>query len=185
MGHRLFLGLRPPADVRAALLGLAAGGEALAAARWQTDAQLHLTLCFVGEVDRHVANALAEGLAEMRGEAFVCRLGPLGVFGRRGRVDTLWAGAAPREPLAALAARCVRLAEAAGAKPERRAFTPHITVARFGRHGPPEAMMAEVLGTPVPPLEWTADAVVLFESRLGAGGSHYQAVMDVPLQARG
>lgn len=48
--HRLFVALKPPPPMRNALLA-AMGG--IVHARWQTAEQLHLTLRFVGEVDRH------------------------------------------------------------------------------------------------------------------------------------
>src|SRR3546814_13749731 len=49
-GHRLFVALRPARPVRTALIAAMHG---IAAARWQSDEQLHLTLRFIGEVDRH------------------------------------------------------------------------------------------------------------------------------------
>ena len=54
--HRLFVALRPPVPVRDHLLDLMHGVEG---ARWQSDDQLHLTLRFIGEVDRHQASDIA------------------------------------------------------------------------------------------------------------------------------
>ena len=50
---RLFVALRPPSDVREALLQLARGS--VDRARWQNDAQLHLTLAFLGDVPEREA----------------------------------------------------------------------------------------------------------------------------------
>ena len=50
--HRLFVALRPPAVVRQQLL---AAMQGVPGARWQDDDQLHLTVRFVGDVDRHQA----------------------------------------------------------------------------------------------------------------------------------
>ncbi|MEC7933242.1 MAG: 2'-5' RNA ligase family protein, partial [Pseudomonadota bacterium] len=58
--HRLFVAIRPPAAIRSLLLSLSGGVEG---ARWQDDTQLHLTLRFIGEVDRHRANDIADLLA--------------------------------------------------------------------------------------------------------------------------
>src|SRR3546814_5759003 len=44
--HRLFVALQPPAEIRQQLLGVMGG---IARAHWQLDAQLHLTLRFIGE----------------------------------------------------------------------------------------------------------------------------------------
>ncbi|MFN3607306.1 MAG: 2'-5' RNA ligase family protein [Cypionkella sp.] len=52
---RLFLALVPPPSTRALLLQRM---EGLVFARWQSEAQLHVTLRFIGEADRHEAEAL-------------------------------------------------------------------------------------------------------------------------------
>src|SRR5690606_31956171 len=51
--HRLFVAIRPPEAVRVALVDTM---EGLEGARWVEDDNLHLTLRFVGEVERPVAN---------------------------------------------------------------------------------------------------------------------------------
>ena len=60
--HRLFVALEPPAAIRHQLLDLMGG---IANARWQTEAQLHLTLRFIGEVDRHRAEDVAAALGRI------------------------------------------------------------------------------------------------------------------------
>ena len=52
---RLFVGLRPPAPIRDALLDLE---DDLEDARWQDEEQLHVTIRFIGEVElcSHLAN---------------------------------------------------------------------------------------------------------------------------------
>src|SRR6478736_1792645 len=64
--HRIFVALRPPLAMREALLALRTG---LPGARWQTDEQLHLTLRFVGEVDRPEAEDVAAALGTVDGPA--------------------------------------------------------------------------------------------------------------------
>src|SRR3546814_15452040 len=54
--HRLFVALEPPAAVRHQLLDLMGG---IANARWQTEAHVHPTLRFIGEVDRHRSTDVA------------------------------------------------------------------------------------------------------------------------------
>ena len=56
----------------------------------------------------------------------------------------LWAGVAPKEPIAALAAKIDRACLTAGIEPERRAFHPHITLARWkGRRSHEAAAFVE------------------------------------------
>ncbi|MBC7522650.1 MAG: RNA 2',3'-cyclic phosphodiesterase, partial [Sandarakinorhabdus sp.] len=119
--HRLFVALELPVPVRAALLAIMGG---VAGARWQTDEQLHLTLRFIGEVDRHVADDIAAALATVNVAAFDLVLGDIGSFDHRGRTDTLWAGVAPGAAVAALAARVDSALARVGLPPETRAFVP-------------------------------------------------------------
>ena len=60
--HRLFVSLRPPRPMREALLDAMGCVEG---ARWQNDDQFRLTLAFIGEVDRHVAEDAAAALGSM------------------------------------------------------------------------------------------------------------------------
>src|SRR3546814_7637763 len=91
-GHRLFVALRPPRPVRTALIAAMHG---IAAARWQSDEQLHLTLRFIGEVDRHRAEDVAAALGALHAPAVEARIAGVGVFERQGRPHMAWAGVEP------------------------------------------------------------------------------------------
>src|SRR4051812_12750662 len=93
--------------------------------RWQDDEQLHLTLRFIGEVDRPVADDLADALSQIRAEPFAVRVKGVGRFEQRNS-GALWAGVEPKEAVAALASKIERACIAVGLEPERRAFHPHI-----------------------------------------------------------
>lgn len=175
---RLFLALVPPIAVRRTLLDTM---HTLPGARWQTDAQLHVTLRFIGDVDRHRADALALALRYERFATVEARLDGFGHFERRGRVDQLWAGLAPRDRLAALHARLDRLCVQAGLEPEGRRFVPHITLARFARTTAPlpGQLAAWLAAQPLLPGEMFAfDRLVLMESLIGKVGSVYEPVVD-------
>ena len=170
--HRLFVAIRPPASHRAALLALMGG---VAGARWQSDDQLHLTLRFVGEVDRHCANDLVDALRTIRFAPFQAALAGVGTFDRKGVVDTLWAGVEPRDPLASLHRKIDRACVAVGLPPESRAYRPHITLARFGRGGgllDPFLRAHAALASPPFPVTHFA----LFESHLGHEGASYRPI---------
>jgi 2'-5' RNA ligase len=170
--HRLFVAIRPPAALSVTLRSIMSGVEG---ARWQEDAQLHLTLRFIGEVDRHAANDIAAALASIAFTPFPVTIAGLGHFEHRGRIDTLWAGATPREPLERLHRKIDRACVQAGQPPEGRAYIPHITLARFGRSaGAIAPFMATHAGLATTP--FLVDSFYLYESRLGHGGSSYHAV---------
>lgn len=174
--HRLFVAIRPPADQRAFLLARMGGVDK---ARWQDDAQLHLTLRFVGEVDRRCAEDLADVLGSIRFAPFPIHLSGVGRFERKHVVDTLWAGVQPRDRLGALHKKIDRACVSIGLPPEGRAYLPHITLARFGRFGGVVdsflACHAGLAGTP-----FLVDGFTLFESRTGHAGATYHAMEDYP-----
>jgi RNA 2',3'-cyclic 3'-phosphodiesterase len=176
--HRLFVALRPPKEMRAALLA-AMGG--VPGARWQDDDQLHVTLSFIGEVDRHQAEDIAAALAAIDRPRPTITLQGAGAFDHKGLVHSLWAGIAPDDALQQLHDRINRALLAAGAKPEQRAFKPHITLARLGKQaGPIEPFLARIAG--LTSTAQTLDAFFLFESRLGHNGASYEVVARYPLR---
>ncbi|GGD99242.1 RNA 2',3'-cyclic phosphodiesterase [Polymorphobacter glacialis] len=167
---RLFAAIELPLAVRDALLS-AMGG--IAGARWQNDDQLHLTLRFIGEVDRHQAADIAAALGSVRVVPFEISLGGVGTFDRREQIDTLWVGVTPAAPVAELAKRVDQALLRIGMPLETRAFLPHITVARFGR------TMGSVGGFPLVPLPvapFVVNGFALWESRLTIEGADYRIV---------
>ena len=72
MMHRLFVALRPPPEIRRRCLAAMAGGPPGWA--WQDEAQLHVTLRFIGEVERPVAEDIAAALGAVRAPALEAHL---------------------------------------------------------------------------------------------------------------
>ncbi len=176
--HRLFVAIRPPGSVREALLGLM---EGVHGARWQDDEQLHLTLRFAGEVDRHGAEALAAALDGLSFASFPLRLASAGCFDRRGGGAALWAGVERSEALLHLQRKVERACVASGLPPERRAFHPHVTLARLRTLGEDaRGFVARRAGLALPP--FAVDAFGLFESRLGSGGASYSMAVRYPAE---
>jgi 2'-5' RNA ligase len=169
--HRLFVAIRPPKTVREQLLDVMEGMPGM---RWQDDEQLHLTMRFVGEVERPVAEDLAAALRHIRFDRFSVALGGVGKFEKH-RHGALWAGVRPKEQLKALAAKVERACQSAGLEPERRAFHPHITLARWkGRAARLDAYLERHSGLTSEP--WEAREFILYESHLGQSGAHYEAI---------
>lgn len=167
--HRLFVAIRLPPPVRARLLGLMGG---VAGARWQTEDQLHLTLRFIGEVDRHLARDIDAALSSVHHPPFEIALNGLGAFDRRGEPVTLWAGLAPQEPLHALHKKVDQALVRVGVEPDRRAYMPHITIARLPRGtGPVQSLIEQSGGVTSPP--FAVDQFCLYESRFTPEGPQY------------
>ena len=170
--HRLFVALRPPAAVRADLIGLM---EGVAGARWQDDDQLHITLRFIGEVDRHVAEDAAVALGGVDHPPVSVALDGVGTFDKRGHVNAVWAGVRPHDAITHLHRKVDQALVRAGLPPEGRAYLPHITLARFGRESAGlAAFLARHAGLASAP--FAMDWFGLYESRLGAEGPSYTIV---------
>jgi 2'-5' RNA ligase len=170
--HRLFVALRPPEPVRDALIDAMDDSPEL---RWVGDDNLHLTLRFIGEVERPLADDIAAALERVRGERLHLRVKGIGRFDQRNG-GALWAGVAPREPVAALAAKVDRACHSAGLEPERRAFHPHITLARYNRQS--RTLAADFLdrSRALDAGSFAVDTFTLYESHLSRHGAHYEEV---------
>ena len=170
--YRLFVAIRPPGEIRDLLLDAT---DDSADFRRQDDEQLHLTLRFIGEVERPVADDLAAELGRIHSPPFELRLSGTGRFEQRSS-GALWAGVEPKAPVAALAAKVERACVTVGLEPERRTFHPHITLARWkGRRRHEVARFLDhtrgLTSAPFPVRDF-----VLFESRLSRHGAHYEEV---------
>ena len=128
--HRLFVAIRPPAaDPRASCSTLMGG---VSGARWQSDDQLHLTLRFIGEVDRHLAGDVDAALGAIHHPPLRDRANGLGAFDRRGEpVTRLGRRRAARA--AQGASQEGRPGAASGSASSRTSapIMPHITLARL------------------------------------------------------
>ncbi len=181
---RLFTGLEIPPDVMTEL-DLLRGG--LSGARWIEPADYHLTLRFMGDIRRELANDIAEGLAEIETPAMTIRLDRLAVFGAD-KPRALIARASDNPALAALHADHERLMRRLGAPADTRKFTPHVTLARLrGVSAPAVGAYIEGRGD-MRPLTFAADRFVLYSSRESTGGGPYRIEAIYPFasgRARG
>jgi len=176
--HRLFVAIRPPGDVRDLLIDAMDDSPAL---RWVGDEQLHLTLRFIGEVERPVANDIAAALDRVRSSNFQLRISGVGKFERRSG-GALWAGVEPKTPVVGLAAKVERALQQVGLEPEHRAFSPHITLARWNRRNSEavEAFLRRNSDLHSSPFD--VDRFVLFESKLSRHGPHYEEIAAFALR---
>ena len=175
--YRLFVGMRPPRAIRAALIAAIGGIDG---ARWQDDAQLHLTLRFIGEVERPEAEDVAVALGSIAAAPIRLALDGVGSFDRHGRVNAIWAGVTPHNAVVALHRKVDQALIRVGLAPEGRAFVPHITLARLNQSM--TAVDRYLIGraglTSAPAL---FEHFTLFESVLGRDGAKYETIERYPL----
>ena len=175
--HRLFVAIRPPEPILDLLIDAMDDSPELA---WVGVDNLHLTLRFIGEVERPLAEDIAATLGRVRFNRFELRIAGVGAFERRSG-GALWAAVEPRESVAALAAKVERACVSAGLEAERRAFHPHVTLARWKGRRTREVQSfldrrKDLVSDP-----FAVDRFSLFESHLSRHGAHYEEVATYPL----
>lgn len=177
--HRLFVALRPPTALRRHCLDAIAGGPPGWA--WQREDQLHVTLRFIGEVERPLAEDIATALDSIHASPVDLGIHGVGFFDQ-GAHGVLFARAVPRDPLESLHKKVDRALVSVGLESERRAFLPHITLARRRKAATDPAVWLEAhaaLSAPPEPV----DGFILYESHLGHGGAHYEEVARYPAKS--
>jgi 2'-5' RNA ligase len=167
---RLFTGLEIPAEIGLALSQYRGG---LPGARWVDPDNYHVTLRFIGDIDdamaRDVFAVLGEG--RRRGPVTVA-LDRLGSFGG-GRPRALFARAEPSPDLMDLQAEHERLVRRVGLPPEKRKFTPHVTLARMRDASPEDVAHYIATHGHFARLAFTAPRYVLYSARESTGGGPY------------
>jgi len=143
----------------------------------------HLTLRFIGETPGHQAEEIDHALAGLRARGFLLTFSGVGTFHKGGRTTSLWAGVERNPQLDLLRGKIETALQRAGLDPERRRFSPHVTLARLD-NGVPEAKLAAFVqghnlfrADPVPVEHFT-----LFSSRLGKEQSVYAAEAEYRLE---
>src|SRR5580704_12373018 len=109
--------------------------------RWVQPENLHVTLKFIGEKAPGTLEAIRVALPSVRANKPVdikCR--GLGFFPDDRHPQVLWAGLQASENLPHLAEDADRALATAGVAREKRAFTPHLTLARFDRPRLPDKL---------------------------------------------
>jgi len=152
------------------------------AAKWVAPENLHLTVRFLGEVGEGRLGEL-ENLAQTvagKFRPFTLELGKLSAFPSPKRARVLWVGPVRGED------RFVELMRAVeegvrrlGFRPETKAPTAHVTMARFKTPRDLSGLLAEVEFTDVLPVE--VREITLMRSTLRPEGPIYTPVFRVPL----
>jgi 2'-5' RNA ligase len=174
---RLFTGIEIPAEI-GDHLALLRGG--LPGARWIDRGNYHITLRFVGDIDRDVAGDIADTLAGVDRAGFELRIDGLAAFGSR-KPHAIVARVQANRALAELQAEHERRLQRIGLPAEQRKFIPHVTLARL--RGVASRDVADYLSLrggflagPFP-----VERFVLFSSRNSVGGGPYVVEEEYPL----
>jgi 2'-5' RNA ligase len=176
---RLFTGLEIPSQT-GLMLSMLRGG--LRGARWIDPENYHITLRFIGDIDDRTADEVADALDRIRRDPIEIRLNGLGSFGN-GKPHAVWARVEPTPELNELQAEQERIIQRLNLPPERRKYTPHVTIARCRTSTNEDVAkwLAERGNFQAP--SFIAGRFVLFSAKASVGGGPYLVEEAYPLAA--
>lgn len=186
--RRVFVAITPP-DELAERIATRVGrvAEGVEGLRCYPGRDLHVTLCFLGQLEEARIHRLAGALPEeLRGTwAPELSLGDMQAFPGEEDPRVLWLGVeeeGDRTRLAALAARVLGAAQTVGWRPGRaereRPFLPHLTVARRGAGSESVPASLWTIGSSQ---RWFPTDVTLYESRPDQPEERYHPLVSIPL----
>jgi 2'-5' RNA ligase len=180
---RTFVAIFPPANVQSAVTKVLQAtrnsiGERVV--RWVRPDNVHLTLKFLGDIQREDLGDLCAALEEAcaRHTPFEASLAGLGAFPSERHARILWAGiSAGSERLSSLAADLDAVLVPLGFEREKRTYTPHLTLGRI-RGRPANLDLPHVAWD----LSFPVRRVELVQSTLTPEGSAYKIVRAFTLK---
>ena len=176
---RLFVAMDIPEEVRAAVAVLVERLRPSSRdAHWARIEGLHVTLKFIGEIPEEKLGPIVSALKDVVfAKPIAFRFRGLGFFPNERRPRVLWAGIDSGPELAALAAAVETALIPLGIAREDRAFSPHLTLARFDSPRNLERLHTAIEAAG--PLEFgitIAKEFHLYQSILKRGGAEYTRV---------
>ena len=182
---RLFVAIDLPEDVRELVEeGVAPLRARFPRARWVPTRNQHVTLKFLGTTWPRLVDVVIQTVGEVAAAhaPFETRVAELGAFPSARRARVLWVGLEdPADRLARIAAG-LDDALAEHFRPETRAFTPHLTVARFD---PPVRLEDDLTQVGMESRPFGVDWLVVYRSHLQRPAPVYEALATFPLGRAG
>jgi len=188
---RAFIAIELPGQIKVALSQLQGSLRTSknASVKWVNPEGIHLTLKFLGNVDEAEIPELTKALSEaVRGVApFSLQLGDPGAFPGNQAPRVVWVGVeGDMEPLRTLHNNIDRVLTPLGFPPEKRAFSPHLTLGRVREEASPGEKRR--LGENVTALKTEAklpfevESLSLMRSKLTREGALYSCLASFTLR---
>ena len=171
---RLFIAIDLPEDVRGALAELQRNLKSVGdSVRWVAPESVHLTLKFIGEAPEARVEEIDAALAALSWKPFTVFVRGLGFFPGSRSPRVLWAGL-DASTMNELAQQIDTRMERLGFEKEKRAFRPHLTLAR-ARGSRIDASLVEAVSSyeDYDFGSFTVDRFHLFQSILKPSGAVY------------
>jgi 2'-5' RNA ligase len=176
---RIFIGLQFPRAICDELKNLRGG---VISANWVAYENYHLTLRFLGECDNNLLDDVCLALSQIRTCSFALQLQGVKHFKKKGVVKSLWVGIVKNPSLTALKTEIDTMLQNINIKEERRAFYPHVTLAKLSNPRLSEVTFFEQMNNLYCSKKFPTNYLTIFESYSLKGGSTYQPLIKIPLR---
>lgn len=181
---RTFIGVDIPTSTAFAdvLRDLDAMGRAI---KTVDSSSMHVTLKFLGDTPVDQIDEIGSAIAKIASshDRFLVKLHGVGVFPHEQRPSVLWIGMRHAETLVDMVGEIERRLSDFNFAPERRAFSPHLTLARV-KARPPQSLFDLLSAHQEREFgEFAVDAVTLYQSELTPKGAVYTVLKKCPLRS--
>jgi 2'-5' RNA ligase len=154
---------------------------------WINSEDIHLTLKFLGEIDKQQFTAIQEACVETatRFHPFTLSIRGTGVFPNPRHPRVLWVGlAGETETLEDLQEQLDERMASIGFEPEEKDFRPHLTIGRLKSNRNVKDLLARADAYSLPNLSFEVGEIVLMKSDLSPAGARYSELAKVKMKAR-
>jgi 2'-5' RNA ligase len=158
--------------------------------KWVAPDNIHLTLKFLGEINRDKLNAVIKTTEKIAQDKLRFRIviSTLGVFPNTDHPKVIWAGTEEADiETRAIANNLEEKLGKLGIPREERKFSSHITLGRTKSLINKDALISSlnILSDEFrrERLDFTADKIIVFKSTLSSGGPVYEALKEIALKA--
>ncbi len=152
--------------------------------RWVKPENIHLTLKFIGEVEESLVTPISAALDALKFDwsRLTVRLDKCGGFPNLKQPRVLWVGLSGAEAAVTMAAAINKALTPLGIEPDRKKFSPHVTLGRVKQPVNTEAVVRTMNGLSLSSEPVILDRVALVESTLTPSGSIYTDRHNIELE---
>jgi 2'-5' RNA ligase len=174
---RCFIAIEIPSDIRSALIELQTDLRSAGAdVAWTNPDNVHLTLKFLGEIDKKLISEVEKVCTETIADVppFELKISGTGVFPNARHPRVLWIGLGGEiEKLERLQEQLDERLARVGFDNEEKDFQPHLTIGRIRSNKNLRELLARSDGYTLPALSFVVQEIVLMKSDLLPSGACY------------
>jgi RNA 2',3'-cyclic 3'-phosphodiesterase len=151
--------------------------------RWEHPAQVHITMKFIGDIERGKIRLIEADLRErLSGQCVLnARIDKTGAFPNFRNPSIVWVGFSEiQHGLQAIQRVIEDVCESAGTMRERKAFTPHFTIGRVKNYSKIGDLQNDLEACSLGSLPVVFDALRIMESTLTPAGAVHKELARIP-----